>query len=256
MCLILLSHKTHPRYPLIFAANRDEFHDRPTAPAAFWKEAPSLLAGKDLRNGGTWFGITGKGRIAALANYRGPPAARADAPSRGLLVKDFLLDELSGAEFLEKLKRTSDRYNGFIMIFGDIDQLYYFSNRGNIPPLLSPGIHGQSNHLLDTPWPKVLRGKEAMERVLSSETNPSIESLFAILADCTPAQNNLLPNTGIGPERERILSSIFVTAPAYGTRSSTVVLVDTEHNVTFIERTYDGGPEENYTDAEFRFKIE
>jgi uncharacterized protein with NRDE domain len=255
MCLILLSYKTHPQYPLIFAANRDEFYDRPTAPAAFWEDEPRILAGRDLRGGGTWFGITGKGRIAALANYREAQAAGADAPSRGRLVRDFLLDDLSGAEFLERLKRTSDRYNGFIMIFGDAGRLYYFSNRGNIPPLLSPGIHGQSNHLLDTPWPKVLRGKEALERVLSSETNPSIESLFAILADRTPAQNNLLPDTGIGPERERILSSIFVTAPAYGTRSSTVALIDTEQNVTFIERTYDGDPE-HYTDAEFRFKIE
>lgn len=256
MCLILLSHKTHPRYPLIFAANRDEFFDRPTAPVAFWKEAPSLLAGKDLRGGGTWFGITGKGRIAALANYREPQANRTDAPSRGLLVRNFLLDDLSGAEFLEKLKRTSDRYNGFIMIFGDVrHQLYYFSNRGDIPPLLSPGIHGQSNHLLDTPWPKVERGKKALERVLFTETNPSAESLFAILADRTPAQDNLLPDTGVGLERERILSSIFVTAPAYGTRSSTVVLIDTEQNVTFIERTF-GGDSEHYTDAEFRFRIE
>lgn len=255
MCVILLSYKTHPRYPLIFAANRDEFYDRPTAPAAFWKEPPSLLAGKDLLGGGTWFGITGKGRIAALANYRESPAAGADAPSRGLLVRDFLLAELSGAEFLEKLKRTSDRYNGFIIIFGDVGQLYYFSNRGNTPSLLAPGIHGQSNHLLDTPWPKVLRGKEAMQHVLSLETNPSAESLLAILADHTPAEDNLLPDTGIGLERERILSPIFVTAPAYGTRSSTVVLVDTEHYVTFIERTYDGDPE-HFTDVEFRFRIE
>lgn len=252
MCLILLSCKTHPQYPLIIAANRDEFYDRPTAPAAFWKDAPSLLAGKDLRNGGTWLGVTRDGRIAALANFREPQTFKADAPSRGLLVRNFLLGNLSGVEYLEKLQKTADHYNGFIMIFGDVRQLYYFSNRGAIPPLLSPGIHGQSNHLLDTPWPKILRGKESLEHILSKQANPSVEDLFALLADRTVPDDRLLPDTGIGLEKERLLSSLFVAAPAYGTRSSTVILVNRDGEVTFCERTFNGN-KDHKTTVEYKF---
>ena len=252
MCLILLSYKTHPQYPLIIAANRDEFYDRPTAPAAFWKDAPSLLAGKDLRGGGTWLGVTRNGRVAALANYREPQTFKADAPSRGLLVRDFLLGDLSGAEYLEKLKKTADHYNGYIMIFGDVSQLYYFSNRGTITPLLAPGIHGQSNHLLDTPWPKVLRGKESLERLLSNQASPSAEDLFALLADRTVPEDKLLPDTGIGLENERLLASLFVAAPAYGTRSSTVILISRDGEVTMCERTYNGN--HNYkSTVEYKF---
>ena len=240
MCLILLSYKTHPHYPLIIAANRDEFYDRPTAPAAFWEDAPTLLAGKDLRGGGTWLGITRDGRIAALANFREPQTFKADAPSRGQLVRNFLLGDLSDVEYLEKLQKTTDHYNGFIMIFGDVRQLYYFSNRGAVPPLLSPGIHAQSNHLLDTPWPKVLRGKESLERIVSKQANPSAEDLFALLADRTVPDDRLLPDTGIGLEKERLLAPLFVAAPAYGTRSSTVILVNRNSQVTFCERTYNG----------------
>jgi len=254
MCLILLSYKTHPHYPLIIAANRDEFYDRPTAPAAFWEDAPTLLAGKDLRGGGTWLGITRDGRIAALANFRKPQTFKADAPSRGQLVRNFLLGDLSGVEYLEKLQKTTDHYNGFIMIFGDVLQLYYFSNRGAIPQLLSPGIHGQSNHLLDTPWPKVLRGKESLERIVSKQTNPSAEDLFALLADRTVPDDRLLPDTGIGLEKERLLAPLFVAAPAYGTRSSTVILVNRDSQVTFCERTYNGN-QNHKTTVVYKFII-
>jgi uncharacterized protein with NRDE domain len=249
MCLILLAYKAHPRYPLIIAANRDEFYDRPTAPAAFWEDAPSVLAGKDLRSGGTWLGVTRTGRIAALANFRGPQEFKANAPSRGLLVSNFLLGDLSGAEYLEKLQNTADHYNGFNMIFGDVRQMYYFSNRGDIPPLLSPGIHGQSNHLLDTPWPKVLRGKESLHGVLSKQANPSAEDLFTLLADRNVPEDRLLPDTGIGLEKERLLASLFIAAPAYGTRSSTVILVNRDGDITFCERTYNG-------DRDFKSTVE
>jgi uncharacterized protein with NRDE domain len=240
MCLILLSYKYHPDYPLIIAANRDEFYARPTAPASFWKDAPFLLAGKDLRDGGTWLGITRNGRFAALANYREPQAYKVDAPSRGLLVRDYLLGNLSGVEYLGKLQKTANQYNGFNMIFGEVSQLYYFSNRGAIPPLLEPGIHGLSNHLLDTPWPKVMNGKESMQRILSREANPPLADLFALLADRSIPEDRLLPDTGIGLAQERLLSSLFIAAPAYGTRSSTVILVNRNSEVTFHERTYNG----------------
>ncbi len=255
MCLILLSYKTHPRFPIILAANRDEFYDRPTAPAAFWEDAPQILAGRDLRCGGTWLGVTRKGKIAALANHREPQSARSETRSRGLLVTDVLRDEGPVNECMEKLGKTADLYSGYSIIFGDAQKLYYFSNRGDVPTEISPGIHGQSNHLLDTPWPKVVGGKEALERLVTMESAPSAEQLFALLADHSTAEDSFLPDTGIGLERERLLSSIFVAGPGYGTRSSTLVLIDRENTLTFIERTYDGSPCRSVT-GEFRFRIE
>jgi uncharacterized protein with NRDE domain len=255
MCLILFAYKFHPRYPFLFAANRDEFYDRPTAPAAFWEEAPDILAGRDLRCGGTWFGVSRKGKIAVLANHREMEKARPDSPSRGFLVRDFLMDDNTADKYLEKLKRTGDIYNGFSLVFGDFRRLYYYSNKTDAGCVISEGIHGQSNHLLDTPWPKVEGGKEALRRILSSGLEPSVEELFALLADKTRAADNLLPDTGVGIENERILSSIFVNGPSYGTRSSTLVMVDRENNLTFIERTYNGNPD-HYTTVEHRFKIQ
>jgi uncharacterized protein with NRDE domain len=253
MCLILLAYKTHPQYPLIIAVNRDESYDRPTAPAAFREDSPSLLAGKDLRSGGTWLGITRNGRIAALANYRGPQEFKANAPSRGLLVSNYLLGDLSAAEYLKKLQTTADLCNGFNMIFGDVRQLYYFSNRGTVPALLSPGIHGQSNHLLDTPWPKVLRGKESLQDILSKQPKPTAEELFALLADRTVPEDRLLPDTGIGLEKERLLAPLFIVSPTYGTRSSTVILINRDGEITFCERTYNGN-RDHKTTVEYKFK--
>lgn len=254
MCLILFSFKFHPRYPLVLAANRDEFYDRPTAPANFWEDAPQILAGRDLRCGGTWLGVTRKGKIAALANHREMEKVPSDAPSRGCLVSDFLKNEESADEYLEKLKRTGNLYNGFSLVFGDLRQLHHYSNKTDAGRVISEGIHGQSNHLLDTPWPKVERGKEAMRRILSSRVDPSDEELFALLADKTRADDYLLPDTGVGIENERTLSSIFVNGPFYGTRSSTLVLIDTENNLTFIERTYNRNPD-HYTKVVYRFNF-
>ncbi len=254
MCLILFAYKVHPLYPFVLAANRDEFYDRPTAPAAFRGEAPHVLAGRDLRCGGTWFGVSTKGKIAALANHREMEKVRPDAPSRGSLVTDFLVDDNPADKYLETLKRTGSLYNGFSLVFGDLRRLCYYSNKTGTSRDIQEGFHGQSNHLLDTPWPKVERGMEALRRVLSTGLKPSAEELFALLADKTRAADNLLPDTGVGIENERILSSIFVNGPLYGTRSSSVVLIDTENNLTFIERTYNGNPDQ-YTTAEYRFKI-
>ncbi len=255
MCLILFAYKFHPRYPLVLAANRDEFHDRPTAPASFWNDAPQILAGRDLRCGGTWLGVSKKGKIAALANHREMESVRPDVPSRGSLTRDFLMDDNSPEEYLETLKRTGNLYNGFSLVFGDLRKLLYYSNKSDTPQVISEGIHGQSNHLLDTPWPKVERGKKELRWILSSGLEPSIEEMFDLLTDKSRADDDLLPDTGVGIENERILSSIFVSGPAYGTRSSTVVLIDSDKNLTFIERTYNGNPD-RYTTAEHRFKIQ
>jgi uncharacterized protein with NRDE domain len=255
MCLLLLAVQKHPDYKLVLAANRDEYYDRPTAPAAFWDEVPHLLAGKDLRAGGTWLGITKQGRIAAITNYRDPATIKANAPSRGKLVTGFLLGQESPKHFLEGLAQEKDRYNGFNLIIGENDQLYWFSNRGDGAQKLSPGVYGLSNRLLDTPWPKVTRSKDAMARLISEQKNPSQDALFHVLRDRTVAGDNQLPDTGVGMTWERILSPIFITSPTYGTRSSTIILIDRHNFVTFTEKTFNSDPE-HATAVEYKFQIQ
>jgi uncharacterized protein with NRDE domain len=255
MCLILLAHRVHPRYPLILAANRDEFYQRPTVPAAFWESEPQLLAGRDLKSGGTWLGISRTGRLAALSNFRDPRSIRDNAPSRGGLVTDFLRGNLPPAEYLEMLRQRSQDYNGFNLIFGDRENLFVYSNRGNVPPLLPPGIHGLSNHLLDTPWPKVTLGKRALVEILAHGKQPAVEEIFALLADCTLPDDSLLPDTGVGLETERLLAPLFISGPTYGTRSSTLIMIEENQLVTFSERTYNRKSGQNVT-ATFHFTIE
>ena len=255
MCLLLLYVETHPEYKLILAANRDEYYDRPTAPATFWKEAPYLLAGRDLRAGGTWLGITRKGRIAATTNYRDPASVKTNAASRGRLVSDFLLGEEDPVEYLDKLAKEQDRYNGFNLIIGEKDHLYWYSNRGDGARKLSPGIYGLSNRLLDTPWPKLTRSKDTLARLLSEQKRPSPEALFHMLLDRTIADDERLPDTGVGIEWERLLSPIFITSPTYGTRSSTLIFIDRNDRVTFIERTFNLNPD-HPTSVRYEFQLE
>ena len=253
MCLILLSYKQHPVYPLVFAANRDEFYDRPTAPAAFWEDRPGLLAGRDLKEGGTWLGVTRGGRMAALTNYRDPVSVKAQAPSRGWLVRDYLLGRDDTDQYLKRLIEKADTYNGFSVILGDAFRLYYYCNRNGVMEL-TPGLYGLSNALLNTPWPKVERGKRKLGALLLQTDHPPPEELFSILKDPSRPDDGQLPDTGIGLEWERILSPMFITSPIYGTRSSSLLLVDQKRHVTFIERTYNGGSEPGKT-AKFEFGI-
>ncbi|MGD9318635.1 MAG: NRDE family protein [Desulfobacteraceae bacterium] len=255
MCLLLLAVQKHPDYALVLAANRDEYYDRPTAPAAFWDEAPHLLAGKDLRAGGTWLGITKNGRIAAITNYRDPASIKTNAPSRGKLVSGFLLGQENAEHFLERLAQEKDRYNGFNLIIGENDQLYWFSNRGDGVRKLSPGVYGLSNRLLDTPWPKLTRSKEAITHLLSEQKNPSQDALFQMLLDPTVAGDDQLPDTGVGIDWERILSPIFITSPTYGTRSSTIILIDRQNRVTFTEKTFNSDPQ-HATSVAYEFQIQ
>jgi len=258
MCLILLSFQQRTDYPLVFAANRDEFYDRASAPAAFWEEAPELLAGRDLVAGGTWFGVTKTGRLAAITNYREPGFHRFTAPSRGKVVSDFLLSEEEPEEYLRRLEADAHRCNGFSLILGYPGRLFYFSNRNDRFTELKPGLYGLSNHLLDSPWPKVERGKKALADVLFRGELPRekiMEGLFQVLADRKRPEDGELPDTGVGLEWERVLSSLFVTSPVYGTRSSTVLLVDREGTVTFEERVFDGGPN-SWSSAKYEFRIE
>ena len=254
MCLVFFDYNTHPAYRLIVAANRDEFYDRPTAPAVFWDDAPDLLAGRDLKEGGTWLGITRTGRMAALTNYRDPHSQKEDAPSRGMIISNFLRGREEPLDYLQRLAFSADRYNHFSLILGDRFHLYFFSSRGGILRSLSPGIYGLSNHLLNTRWPKVERGKKALEALLLNEERPSSEAIFDILKDKSRADDELLPDTGVGLEWERILSAIFIIGPGYGTRSSTVLMIDREDNATFVERVFDSEPDSPET-TRYEFKI-
>ena len=250
MCLLLLALNSHPSFKLVLAANRDEYYCRPAAPPAFWKDAPHLLAGRDLAGGGTWLGITRHGRIAAITNYRDPASFKKEAPSRGKLVIDYLLGKDSPSDYLETVRSNAGRYNGFNLLVGEKDRISWYSNRSDRIVLLSPGIHGVSNRLLNTPWPKVVRAKALFEEILHSGKDLPLESLFRLLKDQTVAPNDELPGTGVPLEWERILSPIFITSPTYGTRSSSVLLIDREDRVTFMDRTFNG-PSEPVTTCEF-----
>ena len=239
MCTLLIAHRAHPRYRLILAANRDEFYPRPTATGGFWDDAPQLFAGRDLVHGGTWFGITREGRIAALTNYRDPHDLHKHGASRGNLVSGYLRASDGAEEFVARLRREKVPYGGYNLLMGDKDRLLCYSSKSDQVVGIEPGIHGLSNHLLNTPWPKVVRGKEALARVLAAERF-SREDLFAILADNTRPPDDQLPDTGVGLELERILSPIFIRSENYGTRCSTLLLVDCDGKATFVERSFDG----------------
>ncbi len=255
MCLLLLALKSHPVYKLVIAANRDEFYDRPTAPASFWDDRPDILGGRDLRAGGTWFGITKKGRVAAITNYRDPASIKSNAPSRGELVSDFLTGDEKPEEYLASLDLKAGGYNGFNLIVGTKDQICWYSNCGNGTLSLIPGIYGVSNHLLDTPWPKVSQGKTALVEILSNKTAPFPERLFEMLLDRSIPDDDNLPDTGVGLEWERLLSPIFIASPNYGTRSSTILLIDQNDHVTFMERTHIPSQDQS-KEVVFEFPIE
>jgi uncharacterized protein with NRDE domain len=241
MCLLLLALDAHPLYSLIVAANRDEFYDRPTAAAGFWPGASSVLGGRDLKAGGSWLGVDRQGRFAAVTNFR-QGQREAPAPrSRGCLVSDFLTGSAAAADYIEAVRRDSGRYNGFNLIVGDGSGFRYYSNREDRIRDLAPGVYGLSNHLLDTPWPKVSATKSAFDALLKDGGARLTDDLFAILADRTRAPDNLLPSTGVGPEWERLLSAAFIVSGDYGTRSSTVVLGDRDRKILFIERSYGPG---------------
>lgn len=238
MCLLVLGYRAHPAYSLVVAANRDEYYGRPTAPASFWTDRPDILAGRDLDQGGTWMGITTAGRFAALTNYRDPQSKRDHTRSRGLLVSEFLRGEASPREYLGRVLEERAQYNDFNLIAGDNEQLCYLSSRQARIELLSPGIHGLSNHLLNSDWPKVTRAKARLATAVAQPEVQLRQTLFSYLADRGTYADPELPNTGIGLEWERTLSAAFIVAPTYGTRASTLVLFRHDGSVEFEERGF------------------
>lgn len=237
MCLILFSYKTHKKYKLILAANRDEFYARPTLPMQWWKNREGILAGIDEKKQGTWMGIHKNGRFAALTNYRQLPITQKYESSRGFLVSEYLGSEITRKNYMVYLKDHVDDYDGYNLIFGDMNQLSYFCNKGAVNKELKPGLYGLSNHLLDTEWPKVVGSKDRMKSIIDSDEIDA-NSLFKMMKNGDLADDSALPDTGIGLEYERMLSAAFIESPEYGTRCTTVLMVDWENNVTFEERSY------------------
>ncbi len=237
MCLILLVWRVHPRYRCIIAANRDEFHGRAAAPARWWQDKPHILAGRDLAGGGTWLGLTRSGRFAALTNFRGAEPVRQEAPSRGALVTAMLERGGPMDADLRHLERVGGDYNGFNLIVSDGQRLGVYETERRIARELEPGIYGVSNHLLDTPWPKVQKAKSRLRDALADldDTGPLLE----MLRDDVPAPDDQLPRSGLGIEWDRMLSSAFVRSADYGTRCSTIVRIDHGGLVRFDEWCWD-----------------
>ncbi|NRD77784.1 NRDE family protein [Bacillus sp. BRMEA1] len=236
MCLILFAYHVHPVYKLIVAANRDESYQRPTLPIHFWEDYPDILAGRDLEKMGTWMGVTKSGRFAALTNYRNPKESAAGKRSRGELVADALKYKGNIKDYMRDLSDSKNLYPGYNLLAGDIEALYYYSNIGEKLVTIEPGIHGLSNHLLNTNWPKVQKGKAGLSKIISENPEGQItDQLLALLQNSDPAPDNQLPYTGVSIELERMLSPLFIKSAHYGTRSSTILL-QSEAEIQMIER--------------------
>ena len=244
MCFILFAWRVHPRYPLIFAGNRDESYNRPSATPDFWSDAPEGFGGRDLEQGGTWLGVTCSGRIAAVTNYRERPVPSGTYRSRGELTARYLRGSEEPLSYLEGVASAATQYRAFSLLLGHRERFYYYSNRapatgaGSGLQELTPGVHGLSNHLLDTPWPKVVQGKARLAKLLNAGESEVVAGLYEILLDRTPGTDAELPDTGVGRVRERELSASFVAGDRYGTRASTVMLIDSAGAVFFSERAF------------------
>jgi uncharacterized protein with NRDE domain len=258
MCLILFAYKVHPAFNLVLAANRDEFYHRATRPLGFWSDREYILAGRDLKGGGTWLGVTRSGRFAALTNYRDPASLKANAPSRGLLLTSFLSSNIHPKAYLDDIRSEGHLFNGFNLLAGDTNGLYYYSNRGNGAVALSPGFYGLSNHLLDTAWPKVERGKRGLENLLRGQRIVQPERLFHLLSDRSAPLPERLPDTGVGRRWEKILGPLFIVSRHYGTRCSSVLLLSPSGRILFSERSFHPARFGCYTTSTrtFHFSVE
>lgn len=255
MCIIFAAFRSHPDYRLVVAANRDEFRDRPTEAAHRWTDGGGIIGGRDLRSGGTWMGINTGGRFAALTNFRETAVVPAESsPSRGELVVSYLQSGEAPQAWLASLARRSGEWGGFSLFVSDLDELAHLSNRRNVPDSLAPGIWAVSNGLLGDPWPKVERGKAEFRKAV--DEGADVERLMTLLRDDLAADPSELPDTGVGPERERQLSPIFIRGDLYGTRSSTVLRIREDGRGTMIEQQWSGdGAAEGRVEIEFDVPI-
>ena len=255
MCLAVIALDLHPRYRIVAAANRDEFHARPTKAAHWWANSrPPLLAGRDLQQGGTWLGVTPSGRCAFVTNVREPARHDPDAPTRGALVPALLRDSRPVATAIESIVADAQHCNGFNLVAVDESGGAFASNRSPGVKVLGGGLYGVSNAGLDTPWPKLVRAKTGVAAWLAGR-NERIDALWPVLADTTRASDEALPHTGIARERERLLSAPFIVSDAYGTRSSTIITLDRDGHARFVERSYDAGGS-LVGEAAFEFRVD
>ena len=266
MCLMVFAWRSHPDYPLILAANRDEFYTRRTRPASWWGQAVSVLAGHDEEAGGTWLGITRRGRFAALTNVRAPSERNPHAPSRGTLVLSALQSAEPTTAWLASNAARMSAYNGFNLLLGDVGpaadvgcsgapRLEYFSNRGGTETrALAPGVYGLSNAALDTPWPKVTRAITRFACLIASRVD--LAAIMQLLENRELARDAELPSTGVPYEWERALSSIQIRANGYGTRASTVLTVRNDGLTTLFERTYETSDPQRFSDRHYEFMID
>jgi len=242
MCLVLIAYRVHPRYPLVLAANRDEFHARPALPLHWWNDGARILAGRDLQAGGSWLGLDASGRMALVTNYRDPSLPRPEGTSRGSLIGEFLGGRLGAGEFVRETASRAQSFSGFSLLAMDQGGLGYVTSHPEPDArLLAPGVYGLSNRQLDTPWPKLLRTRGRFEQELASGPRP--DALMGILSDRAIADDESLPDTGIGLKWERLLSAPFIVSDDYGTRCSTVVLIGRDGQISAEERSHaaDGG---------------
>jgi len=239
MCLAILAIDMLSDWPLIVLANRDEYHDRAASPMQPWYQHSNVLAGQDLQAGGTWLGITNSGRFSLLTNYRDAKQQRPQAPSRGRLVEDFLKADMSAAAYLRLIESNAKTYNGFNLIVADAENLYYSGNQAKpFKQSLAAGVYGLSNALLDTPWPKTQQTRQAVAALLAQPFAPNADQLTALMQDRTVVPDDLLPDTGMGLVRERLLATPFIVSPDYGTRCTTVVMRHRNGNQWVQESTY------------------
>lgn len=246
MCLIAFSWNPGAEMPLLLLANRDEFYERPSAPAQWWADAPGVWGGRDLRAGGTWLGMTPTGRFAALTNFRDGRQPPLRARSRGELVAGYLAADVGPREYAQDVMQRAAGYNGFNLVVGDIygatgggAAIWYCGNQTGVQARSLPaGLYGLSNAVLDTPWPKLTRLKARLAGV-GQTREELVDACLAFLSDPTPADDTELPTTGVPTEWERALSSIFIVSPSYGTRAQTVLRADGDGRIEAIERSYD-----------------
>ncbi len=251
MCLILFGIDTSRDFPFILAANRDEFYSRPTRPMEFWPERPGLLAGKDLEAGGTWFGVGTQGRFAALTNYRDLNTIKSKGPSRGEIIPGLVDFSGSIPEYLRTLDKNADQYSGFNLLAGEArGPVYWYSNQIRTITNVPRGIHGLSNRILDTPWPKVTLGKEKLAAIIR-DTPMDNGAVFSMLSNTSMPDDRHLPDTGVGLDWERILGPIFIQSKTYGTRSSTIMRISRAGKIQITERTWGDGSEKAPQDRAF-----
>jgi len=238
MCVLFVANKVCDQYPLIIIANRDEFHNRPTAKLHRWPDS-AIIAGQDLEANGTWLGVNHSGKIAALTNIRNAKYLKTAAPSRGQLVTDYLTSTKNDQQFSQQLGQHASLYSGFNLLYGTIDQLYAFNNISGIVEPLGEGVHGLSNAALNDPWPKIKRGTAQLTTYLEQTETPAPDELVSLMQNNQAAPDNHLPQTGVELELERLLAPIFITSEQYGTRSTSILLFDRRNQLTMAEYSYD-----------------